>query len=145
MKAVSSDVSPVVPDEYGNPHECRCGDTVLNTDLDRLVRLLFGALPMGMTPESQIPNIEIWKEGVEMDGGDRMDDEHPYTFTIEEDESEPNPKKADFILYKGRFYAIGDVSTIEDPYLEIEPEVIWVNPDWAVDNDVYSNLTWNVK
>ena len=145
MKAVSSDVSPVVPDEYGNPHECRCGDTVLNTDLDRLVKLLFGAIPIGMKSKSQLPNIWIWKDGVEMDGGYRLDDDNPYTFTIEEDDDDHDPKKGDIIFYKGRFYAIGDVDTVEDPYLEIEPEVIWVNPDWAVDNDVYSNLTWNVK
>jgi len=31
------------------------------------------------------------------------------------------------------------------PYLEIEPEFIWVYPDFEVDNDVYSNLTWNVN
>ena len=31
------------------------------------------------------------------------------------------------------------------PYLEIDPELIWVNPDWAVDNDVYSNTNWNVQ
>ena len=30
------------------------------------------------------------------------------------------------------------------PYLEIEPEIIWVYPDWAVDNNVYSNTHWNV-
>ena len=32
----------------------------------------------------------------------------------------------------------------ETPYLRIEPEVIWVVPDWAVDNDVFSNVTWNI-
>lgn len=30
------------------------------------------------------------------------------------------------------------------PYLEIAPEIIWVYPDWAVDNNVYSNTHWNV-
>ena len=145
MKAVCSGVAPVDPDEYRNPHECKCGDILLNTDIDRLVKLLFGRLPMGLIPERQIPDIAIWKDGVEMDGGDRMDDDHPYTFTIEEDDAEPNPKKADFILYRGRFYVIGEVSTTGNPYLEIEPEVLWVNPDWAVDNQVYSNLSWNIK
>lgn len=32
----------------------------------------------------------------------------------------------------------------EEKYLEIAPEIIWVNPEWAVDNDVYSNTTWNI-
>lgn len=34
--------------------------------------------------------------------------------------------------------------SIRTPYLEIEPELIWVYPDWAVDNNVYSNTHWNV-
>lgn len=34
---------------------------------------------------------------------------------------------------------------IGTPYLEIEPEIIWVYPDWAVDNNVYSNTHWNVN
>ena len=145
MKAVSSEITPVEPDEYGRPCKCKCGQAVFVSDLDRLCKLLFGALPLGVKSEHQIPNIEIWNDGVEMEGGYRMDDDNPYTFTIEEDEEDPNPKKADVIYYKGRFYVIGDVSTIDNPYLEIEPEVIWVNPEWAVDNNVYSNLTWNVK
>ena len=33
---------------------------------------------------------------------------------------------------------------IGTPYLEIEPEIIWVYPEWAVDNNVYSNTHWNV-
>ena len=31
------------------------------------------------------------------------------------------------------------------PYLEIEPELIWVYPDWATDNNVYSNTSWKVN
>lgn len=33
---------------------------------------------------------------------------------------------------------------IAKPYLEIEPKVIWVYPDWSAYNDVYSNTHWNV-
>lgn len=33
---------------------------------------------------------------------------------------------------------------IRKPYLEIEPKVIWVYPDWSAYNDVYSNTHWNV-
>ena len=35
--------------------------------------------------------------------------------------------------------------SIREPYLEIEPEIIWVYPDWSAYNDVYSNTTWNVQ
>ena len=31
------------------------------------------------------------------------------------------------------------------PYLEIVPDLIWVNPEWGVDNDVLSNVTWNIN
>lgn len=30
------------------------------------------------------------------------------------------------------------------PYLEINPEIIWVYPDWSAYNDVISNTHWNV-
>ena len=30
------------------------------------------------------------------------------------------------------------------PYLDIEPELIWVYPDIDVSNDVLSNLNWNI-
>lgn len=30
-------------------------------------------------------------------------------------------------------------------YLEIEPKVLWVYPDFESTNDVYSNTMWNVK
>ena len=42
---------------------------------------------------------------------------------------------------------LGDVLVYQQtpaPYLEIEPELIWVYPDWGVDNNVYSNTIWNV-
>lgn len=35
-------------------------------------------------------------------------------------------------------------ANIMHPYLEIEPTLIWVYPDWAAENDVYSNTHWNV-
>lgn len=31
------------------------------------------------------------------------------------------------------------------PYLEIEPELIWVYTDWSAHNDVHSNTTWDVQ
>lgn len=30
-------------------------------------------------------------------------------------------------------------------YLEIEPELIWVYPDWSVENRVYSNTNWIIE
>lgn len=42
---------------------------------------------------------------------------------------------------------LGDVLVFQKaaaPYLEIEPELIWVYPDWDVSNNVYSNTTWNI-
>ena len=31
------------------------------------------------------------------------------------------------------------------PYLEINPEIIWVFTDWSARNDVISNTRWNVE
>lgn len=35
-------------------------------------------------------------------------------------------------------------SNIASPYLEIQPELIWIYTDWSAYNEVISNLTWNV-
>ena len=35
--------------------------------------------------------------------------------------------------------------SIRIPYLEIEPEIIWVLAGWSTDNDVLSNTFWNVQ
>jgi len=42
-----------------------------------------------------------------------------------------------------RFALICDTGLVA-PYLEINPEIIWVYPDWSAQNDVYSNTHWNV-
>ena len=34
---------------------------------------------------------------------------------------------------------------IPTAYLEIEPEVLWVYPDFEVENYVYSNTEWHIK
>lgn len=48
----------------------------------------------------------------------------------------------------GRAY-LGDVLVYRKgqtaPYLEIEPEIIWVIPDYDVSNNVFSNTTWNIN
>ena len=122
---------------------CESKQGCFRTDETRLCDSLFKPIPPGLDPEDQIPSIRIWKDGVEMESA--FDDgKNEFTFTIEE-EKEGDPKRPDVILYQGKFYVIGEVHTVIDPYLEIEPEMIWVYPDWAVDNDVYSNTKWNVR
>lgn len=34
---------------------------------------------------------------------------------------------------------------IPTPYLEIEPEILWVYPDFEVENYVYSNTNWYIN
>lgn len=34
---------------------------------------------------------------------------------------------------------------IEPVYLEIEPEIIWVYPNFESSNNVYSNTDWNIN
>ena len=36
-------------------------------------------------------------------------------------------------------------TNLNRPYLLIRPDVIWVVPDWAVDNEVLSNVTWIIN
>ena len=136
-EAVSTEVGLYTPEEYST---CCRRKKVFFSDKRLLCDGLFTPMPPGMDPEGQLPNVGIWKEGVEPDGN--IADGGPYTFVVD---SENPPKKSDVISYNGRLYIIGDVHTVEDPYLEIEPEVLWVYPDWAVDNDVYSNTRWKVK
>ena len=143
-KAVFSDASVVVLDE--DSQICPCAPAIYRSDKDRLCQKLFENVPLSVDSQTQLPTIETWRDGVTMEDeyyhGEDYDG--PYTFTIEEEE-DTDPKKSDVIFYKGRFYVIGKVETVEDPYLEIEPEIIWVYPDWAVDNEVYSNTKWKVK
>lgn len=43
---------------------------------------------------------------------------------------------------------LGDFLVFEKtpaPYLEIDPEYVWIYTDWSAHNDVYSNTTWNVQ
>ena len=140
MKAVCTEVSPVELDEYGRV----CLPAVYRSEKDVLCKRLFGTIPPGILSDSQIPNVGICKDGVTLDDitpmGGTLEE---YTFTIEADDSELSP--ASIILYGGRFYAVGEIKTIKNPHLEIEPEVLWVLPDLESTNDVYSNLNWKVK
>ena len=143
MWGVESDVTAVEPVETGCVH--KCAPPVYRSPMAILCRALFGAIPPGIISENQIPNVDIWKDGVTLDGitavGNKLEE---FSFTIEED-NDSDPKPSDVIFYNGRFYVIGEVKTVEDPYLEIEPEVLWVWPNLESTNDVYSNLSWRIK
>ena len=124
---------------------CRCTPAVYHSDADLLCRKLFGEIPVGINAECQLPDVEIFKDGVSTEDEIKIDGElHEYTFTIET-ESGREPRKSDVVMYDGRFYVIGKVETIEDPYLEIDPEVLWVFPNLESMNHVYSNLAWNIN
>lgn len=100
---------------------------------------------MGMDPELQIPNIEVFNNGVSAEDEMKIDGKlHEYTFTIEMEDGR-TPKQTDVIFYDGRFYVIGAVETKVAPYLEIEPDILWVFPDIESVNEVFSNTSWNVK
>ncbi len=104
MKATCSDLMYV---ERGGvmPRPCQCsGPTdTFRSVWDRLCRQLFGAMPPGIDPENQLPDIDIWKDGVAL-----LNDSYPYTFAVATD-GESIPKPDDVIEYKGMFYVIGQV------------------------------------
>lgn len=85
---------------------------------------------------------------VSVEGLNRIDaslepDTIPYSFRFNRDGGvEFSAERLDGIQCTFTYTDKGD---IQKPYLEIEPEVIWVFPDWAVDNDVFSNVTWHVN
>ena len=88
------------------PCRCQCASGEVNTFRsvwDRLCRQLFGAMPPGIDSEIQLPDIDIWKDGIAL-----IDDSYPYTFVVASDDEEV-PKKDDVIEYKGKFYVIGEV------------------------------------
>ena len=85
---------------------------------------------------------------VSVEGLNRIDaslepDTIPYSFKFNRDGGiEFSAERLDGIQCTFTYTDKGDISK---KYLEIEPEVIWVFPDWAVDNDVFSNVTWHVN
>lgn len=105
MSAVHSDLAFV-----GNPGGCGCkpgcqgGGMVFRSVWDRLVQQLFGATPPGMDNEDQLPDIDIWKDGVVM-----TKDTYPYAFSVMTSDGEALPKPGDVILYKNKYYVIGAV------------------------------------
>lgn len=101
MDAINSDLVFV-----GNRNKscaCSCSPQTFRSVWDRLCRQLFGAMPPDMASEDQLPNIDIWKDGVAM-----TDDSYPYTFVVTSD-GEESPKPTDVIEYKGQYFVIGEV------------------------------------
>ena len=94
MKAVSSDLAYV--------KSC-CPPGIYRSVWDRLCEQLFGLMPVGMNGEEQIPDIDIWEDGVAL-----VSNADPYSFTITTDSSE-SPKTGDIVKYKGQYYIIGEV------------------------------------
>ena len=100
MNATKSDL--VFVGNHGNC-ACSCTPQVFRSVWDRLCRQLFGAMPPDMASEDQLPDIDIWKDGVAL-----QDDSYPYTFVVTTD-GESTPKHADVIEYKGKYFVIGEV------------------------------------
>jgi len=103
--AVCSSVSYVQYPNHGKG--CGCGNVCSNGVIvfrsvwDRLIQQLFGATPLGIDSEDQLPDIKIWKDGVEL-----VDDSYPYTFHVTTPDGE-QPRPYDVIFYKGVYYIIG--------------------------------------
>ena len=112
MSAVHSDLAFV--SRPGNGPGCGCtpgcnpgchgSAMVFRSVWDRLCQQLFGATPPGMDSEDQLPDINIWKDGVVL-----VKDTYPYSFRVMTESGEVIPKPADVILYKGKYYVIGEV------------------------------------
>lgn len=112
MSAVHSDLAFV--SRPGNGPGCGCipgcnpgcqgSAMVFRSVWDRLCQQLFGAIPPGMNSEDQLPDIEIWKDGVVM-----TKDTYPYSFSVMTESGEVTPKPNDVVLYKGKYYVIGAV------------------------------------
>ena len=83
---------------------CGCKDRmVFRSVWDRLCQQLFGAIPVGMNTEDQLPDIEIFDSGVALSG----EEDGEFSFTVTTSGEAPRPY--DVISYKGQFYIIGEV------------------------------------
>ena len=106
-KAVSTGITFVEYPGNGNKCGCDCGcdgkPMYFRSVWDRLIQQLFGAPPVGMNSEEQLPDIKIWKDGVELVG-----DTYPYTFHVTTTAG-VSPRPYDVVLYNGRYYVIGAV------------------------------------
>lgn len=97
-RAVCTDI------QYVEPGGCCRSRMVFRSVWDRLCQQLFGAIPPGMDTEDILPDVAIWDEGItlqEEEGGE-------FSFTVTTSSEEP-PKAQDVILYKGKYYIVGEV------------------------------------
>jgi len=111
MSAVHSDLLFVQNGNGGQGCGCGCngkGQTmVFRSVWDRLCQQLFGAIPPGMNTDDILPDITIWQNGVVLQ--DEEGGEFSFTVTTSDGEA---PKPQDVILYKGKYYIVGEV---DDP------------------------------
>lgn len=105
-KAINSDLAYVQPAccPNGVKPNC-CTPMVFRTVWDRLVQQLFGALPLGMDTSNILPDVEIWKDGVIA-----LSEEPPFSFKVVSS-GDKVPKPTDVILYKKKYYIIGEVTS----------------------------------
>ena len=108
MPAVHSGLTFIQPVGGAN-NGCGCGckgggpSIVFRSVWDRLVQQMFGVTPPGMDSEGQVPDVDVWEQGVVL-----QNDTDPYTFAVITDE-EDAPVAGDVISYKGKYYIIGAV------------------------------------
>ena len=109
MSAVHSDLLFVQNGNGGQGCGCGCNGggqvTVFRTVWDRLCQQLFGAIPPGMDSVDQLPDVEIWSNGVAL----RSEENGVYSFSVTAS-GDTAPKAGDVIQYKGKFYVIGNVN-----------------------------------
>lgn len=93
----------ILPVEDVDECDCCCPQQVYHSVWDRLCRQLFDAMPQEITSEDQLPNVDIWMDGIAL-----ADGPYPYTFIVASDGTNV-PKPADIIKYRGAYYIIGTV------------------------------------
>jgi len=90
--------------QYVEPGGCCRSRMVFRSVWDRLCQQLFGAIPPGMDTEDILPDITIWQEGIIL----QDEESGEFSFTVTTSSEEP-PKAQDVILYKGKYYIVGEV------------------------------------
>jgi len=95
--------------DYGNGRGCCCNGgtppTIYRSVWDRLVQQMFGNIPLGLDSEDVLPSITIWEEGVTL----VSDVNGVYSFNVTTSGGS-SPKPDDVILYKGKYYVVGEVA-----------------------------------
>lgn len=104
--SVCNDISYI---DYGNRGGCCCKGgtppTIYRSVWDRLVQQMFGPIPLGMDSEDVFPSITIWEKDVTL----LSDEDGVYSFSVKTSDG-TSPKPDDVILYKGKYYVVGEVA-----------------------------------